>query len=189
MNLPELVGIAGRAGAGKDTLADHLVRQHKYTKYGLATPIKRLLNKQFGWCSKDWEDRKWKEFPILGDSKGASYSPRQLAQWLGTEVGRESFDKNCWVRFLRDEFYNRAGKLVVPDIRFDNEAKAIKELGGVVLQVVRGAAGGGSNHASECGISPRFVDGKLYNDGNVIEYLQKAMTLLSDCQARVEIEK
>jgi hypothetical protein len=38
-----LCGIVGRAGSGKDTIADILVRDHGYVKIALADPIKRTL--------------------------------------------------------------------------------------------------------------------------------------------------
>ena len=38
-----LIGLVGRAGSGKDTIADILVRDHGFVKIALADPIKRAL--------------------------------------------------------------------------------------------------------------------------------------------------
>jgi hypothetical protein len=39
----KLIGIVGKAGSGKDTIADLLVRDHGFVKIALADPIKRCL--------------------------------------------------------------------------------------------------------------------------------------------------
>lgn len=43
-----LIGIAGKAGAGKDTVANIIcARDKRFTKYSLASPIKALCNELF----------------------------------------------------------------------------------------------------------------------------------------------
>ena len=61
MRLPSLIGIAGAAGAGKDTVANHLVQHYGYTVYKFADPLKRMLCDFFGWPMDAWEDREWKD--------------------------------------------------------------------------------------------------------------------------------
>ena len=38
-----LVGICGKAGAGKDTVGDYLIDKYGFKKIALADPIKRLV--------------------------------------------------------------------------------------------------------------------------------------------------
>jgi pyruvate dehydrogenase E1 component alpha subunit len=42
-----LVGICGRAGAGKDTIGDYLIQKYNFKKISLADPIKRLVKDVF----------------------------------------------------------------------------------------------------------------------------------------------
>jgi cytidylate kinase len=42
-----LIGICGKAGSGKDTIADHLVVNHGFQKYAFADPLKEIV-KVFG---------------------------------------------------------------------------------------------------------------------------------------------
>lgn len=102
---------------------------------------------------------------------------RKLLQWLGTEWGRE-IDPNLWVNLWKREVEETLR--VVPecivtadDCRFDNEAEIVKSLGGVIIRVnaplahreARAAALGMQlvAHASEAGISDRYVDITLDN--------------------------
>lgn len=191
--LPSLIGIAGRAGSGKDTLAAHLVSKYGFIRYGFADPIKRLLNERFGWDEKLWEDRQWKERPYIGQvASMATLSPRQLAQWLGTEVGRQTFGEDCWVgvfeRWYKGLTAYRAPeqgiiRVVVPDVRFENEAKFIHRLGGEIVQIIRPGVKfldpSATTHVSESGLPDRVINHYLANQKN-IPYLLKSFDALYD---------
>jgi hypothetical protein len=161
-----LIGLTGRAGHGKDTAANALAG---YRKYAFADPIKEALNAMFGFHHHFWEDREWKETPLPGIGR----SPRFLAQTLGTEWGRERVRPTLWVDLFimtmrRWQVEQQATRpyevlnVVVSDVRFPNEAKAIKELGGRIVRVIREGGtdlpGGGSGHQSEAGIPPELLD-------------------------------
>lgn len=157
----KLIGFTGKAGAGKDTAAAGLI-ENGYQKVSFATPIKEALNAMVGWDMSNWSDRAWKEEvdPYLG------VSPRHLATTLGTEWGRDTIDQNFWVKLA----LKRAGDkpTVFTDVRFDNEAKTIKEAGGMIIHVIR------TNnpfpvvlHSSENGVSQEYVDFTVFNDESV----------------------
>lgn len=162
--MPTIVGLTGRAGVGKDTLADHLVASHGYVKYSLAGPLKRALNLLFGFTPEQWEDREWKErvIPWIGKS------PRQLAQTLGTEWGRTCVAEDIWLRIARAEIVRLldggAAGVVITDIRFDNEARFVRGMGGVVCSISRGGIEAVSAHSSETGVHLALVDAWLSND-------------------------
>lgn len=185
--VPKLIGITGKAGAGKDTLADALVLEYGADKYSFARPIKEALNAMFGWTMDQWDDRVWKEkvIPWLGKS------PRQCAQTLGTEWGREVIHQELWVmlaeqRFIRhlDEYTyaNETPPFVIPDLRFDNEAVMIKSQGGIVVEVRRGEAAPISAHKSEAGVQAALVDLVIVNDGSMQLYLERALQMLGETQ-------
>ena len=129
-----LIGIAGKAGAGKDTVADYLCGRHQFIKYSLSTPIKAALCAMFGWHPAVFESRKFKEAPqeILGGK-----SPRQLMQTLGTEWGRNLVDQDLWLGLAERHVKESGCSTVIPDIRFENEADMIRANGGQIWHVTR----------------------------------------------------
>lgn len=93
---------------------------------------------------------------------------RRLLQVLGTEVGRQAISDDIWlrtgidgVRARIDEGYNT---IVVTDVRFDNEARAIRELGGKIIEITRPDLPDEDRHASEAGVSSELIDILLHND-------------------------
>lgn len=187
--LPPIIGLAGRAGAGKDTVAAHLVREYGYVRYSCADPIKDLLNAKFGWAPSYWEDRAWKESVVVtaygpGQRRihdtSAELSPRQLAQWLGTEVGRHLAGPDVWINALlvKAAANGHRGCTVIPDIRFDNEARAVQAHGGIVINVWRPAVAAVAEHISERGVDDLYIDYEINNAGTTLETYVKADKIL-----------
>lgn len=140
MSMTTIIGIAGLAGAGKDTAAEALLRHCGYTRMALADPIKIIAATYFG---VDVHAPKTPEV-------------RGLYQRLGTEVGR-AYDPDCWVKFLE----HRIGLLppslrgvVIPDVRFRNEAEWVLRKKGLMIYIEDrgGLEGLAGEHASEIGI-------------------------------------
>src|SRR5574340_974402 len=48
----KIVGLMGKAGSGKDTLADYLVECHGFVKMSLADEMKRFAKKVFGFTDQ-----------------------------------------------------------------------------------------------------------------------------------------
>jgi hypothetical protein len=165
--LPAIIGLTGRpvAGAGKDMLADYLAERYGYVKYAFAAPIKQLLNARFGWSMEQWKDRAWKETPSLMHGSAGSnrrFSPRSWAQWLGTEVGR-FISPMVWVDLMEREFRAHDRRMVITDVRFDNEAERVRLLGGRVWCIVRPSARAIAPHISEQGVQSKLLDALLAN--------------------------
>jgi hypothetical protein len=187
MSLPTLLCLSGRAGVGKDTLADHLVREHGYVKYRFADPLKKLLNERFGWRPEQWDDRYWKEAsdPLCGgkleDCMVREFSPRSWAQWLGTEVGRTIGGKDVWVDAMWRQYQAETPgqRMVVCDARFDNEAASFWARGGDVLHIERPGAAAVLAHASEAGIDEEFWSYSVVNDCSIDEFLARAIAVMS----------
>lgn len=183
MSFPGLIGITGKAGVSKDTLAEYLHIMFGYHRYALVQPIKDALNERFGWTSEHWNDRAWKEAASVecGDGAAGRFSPRSWVQWLGTEVGRELHGEDCWIRLMNREWAsvrNRVDGMVVSDIRFDNEAAAIRDLGGVIICIERRAAQPIVPHKSERGVSASLIDVAIINNGSIAEFLADAFNAL-----------
>lgn len=173
--LPPIIGFTGKAGAGKDTLAACAAR-FDYIRYSLADPIKDLLNARFDWDQTWWDDRDWKE-----NARYGGFSPRSWAQWLGTEVGRHLAGEDVWVDALlaKAAANGHAKRCVIPDVRFNNEAKKIQDMGGIVVYVDRYTAPV-ARHVSERGVDDLYIDYEINNNGSVEE---------SDLQLRQILER
>jgi hypothetical protein len=78
-----LIGLHGKAHAGKDTVGQMLVG-YGLDRVAFADPIKRMLIEGLGLTAEHF-DSPLKEEPIPWLGK----SPRQLMQTLGTEWGRD----------------------------------------------------------------------------------------------------
>jgi len=127
-----LIGIAGAARSGKDSIASVLVEDYGFTRYALADPIKAALRSMLG-LTDDHTDGDLKEELI--DELGVS--PRHLMQTLGTEWGRDTIRPDLWLRAAERHLERINGPVVVPDIRMSNEAAWIRQKGGFVWHVRR----------------------------------------------------
>lgn len=148
-----LIGIAGPARAGKDTLASYLLDNlsDDWSRSSFADPLKEMLRAIGVDCS---DDKK----AVVSDDYGVT--PRHMMQTLGTEWGRHMIDGDIWVKaFAR----MNAGKcVIVPDVRFENEAALVREHGVLIHLVGRGGIEG--NHVSENPIA--FMPGDIVIDNS-----------------------
>lgn len=158
-----LIGITGKIAAGKSLAASMVPGA---VTIQLADPLYAMVSALTGIAPEMLRDRRTKEDVIFWLGK----SPRQLLQTIGTEWGRDMIDRDIWVRHLEQRIANmeRQGYdlIVVADVRFDNEAEAIRARGGQVWQVIRpGADGHFGGHSSERGVSPDLIDRVIVNAG------------------------
>lgn len=171
----KLIAITGQAGSGKDTLADACVFQLGAVKYNFALPIKLALNAMFCWTMDMWDNRLWKErvIPWLGKS------PRQLAQTLGTEWGRDLIHPELWTMIALERYAVHCktsnAPFIIADMRFDNEARAVHRNGGTVVKVVRRDVAPISAHKSEKGVSEELIDQTVSNAGSLHHYVEHAV--------------
>lgn len=165
--MKHLIGIHGKARAGKDTAAKYLVSEHGFVRQAFADPLKRAGQAMFGLNEQETWDDSLKEvvIPYWG------MSPREMFQKLGTEGGREVFGEDLWLkRWLKFyEEYKDLSNIVVPDVRFENEAELVRARGGIVIHLTtsRKSAlkGNTTTHASEAGVEFKPGDYRLANDG------------------------
>lgn len=161
--MTSLLGITGKAGSGKSKAAQALL-DAGWTRIKFADPLKDML-RVVGLDDRHIEGN-LKEVPcdILRGK-----TPRHAMQTLGTEWGRECIDQDFWVALARRRIAlaMAAGlNVVVDDVRFENEADAIRELGGMVIGLNRGEGAG--LHVSESGIK---ADLTYENSGSVAELI------------------
>ncbi|NGO63988.1 deoxynucleotide monophosphate kinase [Rhizobium daejeonense] len=147
-NLPPIVAFTGQAGSGKSTATKYLAEKHGYTLVKFAGPLKDML-RAVGMAEDE----------IEGSYKETSFAylcgktPRHAMQTLGTEWGRKCMGEDFWINLWRrrvEQVFAEAGRVVVDDCRFPNEAQAIRRLGGDIYRLV-GRGGIAGHHESESG--------------------------------------
>jgi hypothetical protein len=165
MIIHPVIGIAGRARAGKSTAAELLLRigAGRYL-YSFADPIRHMLRAGLG---IDLETPYWqmrKEDPI---ARFGGHSPRSLMQTLGTEWGRERVNADLWLTLAVDALHLQGPGMVIADVRFDNEAEWVRQQGGVLLHIERGKAPPVRPHASEAGVQQLPGDLRIFNESSL----------------------
>lgn len=164
MQKMRLIGIAGKARSGKDTAAKYLLNKLGADWYSasFADPMKEMLNV----IGVDTGDN-FKDLPV----NQYGVSTRHMLQTLGTEWGRNLIDSDFWVDVFAN--MNAYQCVVVPDVRFENEADLIREFG--VLICIEGRGGIDGEHISERKLQ--------YDDRDI--YIDNRGTLL-DLYARLD---
>lgn len=161
-----IVGIAGKAGVGKDTVADYLVAHHGFTRVAFADPIRDALAVMLSLPVQTFTDRELKE-KELGNGLP---SPRRMMQLLGTEWGRNMINPALWTDLARWRIKNVQGPVVIPDVRYANEAMMIHDMDGLVIEITRDAEellGLARTHASENTKLYGQVDVEIENTGTL----------------------
>jgi hypothetical protein len=121
-----IIGLAGPAGSGKDTVAEMIQRMYGYKRTAFAHTLKNML----AIAGMPEPEREFKEALL----PGLPFSWRQAAQTLGTEWGR-SLDPDLWVKLTMMNMEKHPGNYVISDVRFENETAAIREKGGTVVHI------------------------------------------------------
>jgi hypothetical protein len=178
-----VVGIVGRKRHGKDTVADYLAQKYGFEKYSFANPLKRGAMEMFGFTEEQ----------VFGDLKDVidpvwGCTPRQVLQVLGTELLQYDIQNHIpafkeigrliWVKNFARFYENNPGKnLSIADVRFNHEVAAIKQLGGVIIKVVRPGMPDGDFHASEIEIDEMPYDHLIINDGSLEDLYNKVESI------------
>ena len=178
-----LIGLNGRAGAGKDTACGFIKEwgeEHGYTvkREAFADRLKLSAARTFfpeikmedavAWCNE------FKVFGRVGVQIGGDgpfalsgdISGREFLQRYGTEAHREVFGQSFWIDAALQDV--SADILVVTDARFANEAEAIRVRGGWVWEIVRpGHDLTDTSHPSEQRLDETLIDLSIVNHSDL----------------------
>lgn len=144
-----IIGIAGKARSGKDTVGSYLSRKKGFKQTSFAESLKEAVKIIYGWNDQHVYGKLKEEVdPFWG------VSPRYVMQKFGTEACREVMQKDIWIKSLERRIQSEPNKnWVITDCRFINEIGFVKNMGGVLLKVVRNNRedidNKGINHSSE----------------------------------------
>ena len=157
-----VIGLAGKKGAGKDTIARQLRLWLEEYGFKVATvaftdPLKELVLKCF--CPCDWSraDLESQKETILDHVQGMP-TVRYLLQRVGTDIRGIDDLAFRWAMARRlGELRGTCDYVLVTDVRFPGEAAIIRRLYdvsldqmcGVVIGLTRAPQGAEDTHASE----------------------------------------
>lgn len=142
-----IIGFVGFIGSGKDTAADYLVNFYGFRRDSFANTLKDAVAAVFGWDrtlleGRTAQAREWREQVDPWWSERLhmpKLTPRWVLQYWGTEVCRTAFHDDIWIASLENKMRKTTDNIVISDVRFPNEIRAIHNAGGQVVRVCRGA--------------------------------------------------
>lgn len=187
IDLMPIIMLSGRKGAGKDTVADHLIEKYGYVKISFAEPLKDACKAIFGFSDaqvnhsllKETVDEYWE------------YTPREVLQCVGTELFRDALGQalpkignEIWIRALERRVMRLKNdgitNIVITDARFENEVECGRRIGATIIKIDRPRFRGGKfvTHASEAGIDSLPCDHVLTNDRTIAELYRQVDGIL-----------
>lgn len=108
-------------------------------KFAFADALREICSIVFGYTDEHFQDDLSKESfpsPILG----SDWTPRRALQFVGTDLFRAQVDADVWVRVGIQRvraLLSKSDVVVVTDARFENELRALKELGSLLVFIAR----------------------------------------------------
>lgn len=170
----KIIGLTGKAGSGKDSVADVLTGTFGFTRESFASDLKQAVIDLDPYVRLDGT-RMIRLTEIvdaygMDDAKRRFPEVRRLLQVFGTEVIRKR-DEDFWVSALQGRVAAGTSRhIIITDVRFDNEAAWVRRSHGKVYEILRPGhedAGAANGHASESGLDPSLVDDQILNDGTL----------------------
>ena len=168
-----IIGLSGYARCGKDTVAQVLIDNYVFERVAFADPIREILLELDPTLEKGTslrsmvEDYGWEVAKALPEV-------RRLLQVLGVSA-RNILGQTIWVDTAVTKLSSSDKRYVITDVRFENEAEAIKRLGGEVWRVERPGVEAVNNHVSESSLGSWEFDKYIHNGGTLedLEFLIK----------------
>jgi hypothetical protein len=178
--LKYIIGITGAAFSGKTTVAI-IMRDQLLLHHDSVSDVVAFADKLKDECAKaTGMPREW------FDSPEHKEMIRPLMQWWGTEFRRNNllggYD-NYWIDAMHTYIHRLSDDyegVIIPDVRFDNEAKFIVNYDADVRLMVKVTAPNASttvhsSHASEHGVDPYLINYTLENSHNGLPKLRTSV--------------
>jgi hypothetical protein len=183
-----LVAVLGRKRSGKDTFSDYIIQKYGFIKYSFADPLKKGIQAFFNLSNEQLYDEKLKE--TIDERWGVT--PRTLFQVIGTDIFQHTIKsflpelkgepRKHWVILFKEWYLDLMQKnpnllVIISDARFLHELTEIKELGGIIIKIIRPLSEtNGDLHQSEKEIDDipeELINYKIKNDSSLDDFYQK----------------
>ena len=177
MKFVTIIGLCGKAGSGKSTVAQYLQEKYGFERIAFADSLKEMLLKS----------------GIVTPTDLVKKTPytRFLLQRIGTDIVRNQISPDYWVNktFVKIGKLISKGKkkIVIDDIRFLNEAELVDLYNGVIIKINRNNNGildneNLKNHESELFIDHIPADFTINNTGTVGDLCKKIDNIILKIQ-------
>ena len=128
-----IIGVAGKIGSGKTHIARYIqdnLQEYNFQLKSFGYDVKKITSYLTGINMKTIMSRKAKSLylPEWGLTLG------EMFQKVGTDCMRDNLHFDTWVLSLFSK-YSDEQNWVIDDVRFLNEAKAIKDKGGLIIRL------------------------------------------------------
>lgn len=166
-----VIGLHGAKGVGKDEffkVAKRAFPLHDIRKIAYADPIKNEVCRIFGLHNEqeyDWFKRIDVSFSLTGVAR-RNVEGRRVVREIGMMM--RNYDEGQFVRYVESEIAKAPGAIwCITDLRFENELTSIRNLGGVVVKILReGISYDG--HVTETEFSNDRCDYVINNQTNLL---------------------
>lgn len=175
-----ILGISGRSRVGKDTAAAAICESIQGAeRVAFASHLKAVSAQLFGFYGLKGEDY-YEEHPDKRTEPLQTVGKTPVELWVEIGCKMREVYPDLWVdRALNATRLDPVRLVVVSDVRFPNEAEAIRRRGGWVVRI--GRPHGGQTHGSDDEFPDGFKwDARIVNDGSVDDLKRVAVRLASN---------
>lgn len=170
--MPDRIALIGRARSGKDSVAARLVERHGFKRVAFADRLKECalaldpLIHGTARLSEMVERNGW-------DAAKSHPEVRRVLQHFGQGV--REIDPGFWIRAAFPAMLGET-RLVVSDVRYRNEADALRSAGFTLVRITRPGLplGAGSDHVSENELSSYPTSLNIVNGASLADLHAKA---------------
>jgi hypothetical protein len=168
-----IIGLTGYAQSGKDTVAEILVKKYGFTRVAFADKIREFLYELNPVIKDGFKLRGIVDAYGWDVAKVNEPEIRRLLQEIGLSA-RKVFGDDFWIVQALDK-NNSYDRLVITDVRFENEAEHIKLVGNwldkpsEIWRIKRPNVRAVNEHVSESQMDGYKVDRILLNGGSLEE--------------------
>jgi phosphomevalonate kinase len=166
----KIIGISGKKKSGKDTVASLLAAnlpKGSAIRYHFADALKREVAIMYG-VTVDFIESHKDAF-------------RLILQGHGTDYKRNLYGHDYWVRKVEEALpqFERSGfkVLLIPDVRFFDEAEWVRKQGGSVIRVTKMYDDTTDKHPSEIELDDYKFDKVIENNGTLKDLLTKVLEI------------
>lgn len=159
--------------------------QHIY-KGGIK--ITQMINKE---CSKEKYEEEYRV--NWRTAYKHEFTPRELMQFIGTDLFRDKLLNNIWVNALFADYQSKTiidknitkgfpkveyPNWIITDVRFPNELQDIKERNGIVIRINRNNIDASSTHESETALDNAEFDYVIDNNSDIPHLIEEVRKML-----------
>lgn len=176
--MTRIVAFTGKRGDGKDTAALAL-KNIGWTHINFADALREVVKIVYGISYEEMGDAVLKEKVL---DRYPFKSPREILTLIGTQGFRDLIAQDTWVEAFTREAQLRE-YVVCSDLRFLNEEKKLKELGGTIIRVVnprRKHTDATSQHRSETEMDSIVPHHTILNDADIPSLHAKVLAVINE---------